>query len=152
MPALILQLNGIVQASVDKGVSEGVLRVEGLRPQASWDRIGRYAKFSGESAGFWLGVEFGLWKTHGESPVWLIFHEGSFGRAFEVQPFLEPWLARKGVFSQFHNDQFVVAVRIATGEDRDMVIRNIVDCLKEIGEALSELNPKPIGLDSAELD
>jgi len=44
-PALILQLYTVVQTSIDLAVNQGLLTVNGLRPQANWERIGRYARF-----------------------------------------------------------------------------------------------------------
>lgn len=48
IPAFVLQVNGIVQASVDLGVTEGLLTVGRLNPGVSRERIGRYAQFTGE--------------------------------------------------------------------------------------------------------
>lgn len=47
-PGFILQLNSIVQAAVDYAVAENVLSINGLRPQASWERIGRYIWVPGD--------------------------------------------------------------------------------------------------------
>lgn len=97
-PAFILQLSSLVQASVDLAVTEGVLNITRLMPQASWERIGRYARFSGEQGvGMWFGIHFSLWKKHGGTPLWLLFSQGEFSRALEVRPLLEPWAAKEGV-------------------------------------------------------
>lgn len=67
-PAFILQLSSIVQATIEHGVNLNVVNISGLRPQASWERIGRYLWMSGDQsvgAGAWFGVHFGLWKKHG---------------------------------------------------------------------------------------
>jgi hypothetical protein len=147
-PAFILQLNSIVQASVELAVTEGVLNISRLLPQASWERIGRYARFSDEpDVGVWLGIHFGLWKMHGGTPLWLVFSPGEWGRALDVRLLLEPWAAKKGVPTARHNDGFAVPVDIAVGEDKDQVVRVIVDRLKEIAGALSVLKPKTVGLE-----
>ena len=149
-PAFILQLSFIVQASVDLAVTEGVLNITRLMPQASWERIGRYARFSDErGVGMWLGIHFGLWKKHGGTPLWLVFSPTEFSRALEVRPLLEPWAAREGVFTTFQNDEFAVAVDIACGEDKDQVVRSVVDRLNEIAGVLYVLNQRPAGLDNA---
>jgi len=146
MPALILQLNHVVKISVDLAVTEGLLTVNGLRPQASWERIGRYAKFP--SVGIWFGIHFDYWKKHGITPLWLVF-SGGWGRAIEVRSLLEPWVAKENVFITFQSDELAVAIDIALGEDKDQVVRKIVDRLKGIAEVLKILKPKQVELDNA---
>jgi hypothetical protein len=149
-PAFILQLNSIVQASVDVAVAEGVLNIRGLNPQAAWERIGRYAQFSDkQGVAFWFGIHFGLWKKHGGTPLWMFFSTSKYCRALEVRPLLEPWAAREGVFTAFQNDGLAVAVDIAFGEDKDRVVRSVVDRLKGIADVLCVLNPKPVRRDNA---
>jgi hypothetical protein len=139
-----------VQASVDLAVTEGVLNIKGLNPQASAERIGRYASFSDEQGvGVWLGIHFRFWRTHGGTPLWLVFAPTKFGRALEVRALLEPWAAKEGVLTTFQNDELAVAVDIAFGEDKDQVVRSVVDRLKGIADVLYVLNLKPVGLDNA---
>lgn len=151
IPAFILQLNTIVQASVDLAVTKGVLNIKGLLPQSSWERIGRYARFSSEQGvGIWLGIHLRHWKTYGGTPLWLIFSRSqTFGRALEVWPFIEPWAAKEGVFATFHNDELIVAIDIALGEDKDQVVRSVVDRLNGIAEVLGVIHPKPLDITPA---
>ena len=147
-PAFMLQLSSIVQASVELAVTEGVLNIRGFMPQASWERIGRYASLSDEQGvGAWLGIHFGLWKTHGGTPLWLVFAPSEWSRADDVRLLLEPWAAKKGIPTTRHSDEFAVPVDIAVGEDKDQVVRVIVDRLKEIAAVLSELKGKTVGLE-----
>jgi hypothetical protein len=149
-PAFILQMSSIVQASVGLAVTEGVLNIKKLMPQISWERIGQYARLSGEqSVGMWLGIHFRLWKKYGVTPFGLVFLPTEFSRAHEVRALIEPWAAKEGLFTACQNDEFVVAVDIAFGEDKDQVVRSIVDRLKGIADDLSVLNPKSVGLDNA---
>jgi hypothetical protein len=144
MPAFILQLNTIVQDSVNLAVTKGVLNINGLNPQADWKRTGRYARFSNEKGvGIWLGIHFGLWKTYGRTPFWLVFSKSqTFGRAREVRILLESWAAEKGVFTKFEDDELVVAIDFAFGEEKDLVVRSVVDRLNEIAVVLRVLPQK----------
>jgi len=144
-PAFILQMGSILQASVDLAVAEGVLHIGELRPQASWERTGRYARFSdGQGIGVWFGIHFPLWKAHAESPFWLLFSQSEFGRANEVRPLLEPWAAREGVFTTVENHELAVAVDIALDEEKDQVVRSCVRRLAEIGKVLQSLRPRQV--------
>jgi hypothetical protein len=141
-PAFLIQLTEIVQASVDLAVTEGILSIKRLLPQASWDRIGRYARFSSEQGiGTWFGIDFGLWKKHGVTPLWLFFGQDEFSRADEVRSLIGPWAAKEGIFTTSWDDSFVIAVDIAISEDKDEVVRSVVTRLKAIGVQLQKLNP-----------
>jgi hypothetical protein len=140
-PAFILQLTTVVQASVELAVTKHVLNKKGLLPSSNWERIGRYARIYEKGVGFWFGIHFRLWKTHGESPLWMTFDEG-WSRALEVKPLLERWGAKEGVTTVFENNEFAVAIDIALGEDKEEVIRSIVGSLSKIADVLKEL-PQP---------
>ncbi len=140
IPALILQLSSIWQSSVDLAVTEGVLNLKGTTPQASSERIGRYAYIG--TAGAWLGIHFGLWKKHGGTPLWVVFSAVG-GRAHEVRQHLEPWAAQKDVFSVSEGGSFAVALNIKFGETKERVVGGIVNRLKEIADVLSVMKAKP---------
>lgn len=143
IPALILQVGGLMQAAVEVGVTEEIVIVDGLRTVASWDRIGRYVRFPGEAGpGFWIGVHLSLWRKHGGTPLWLLFPSGAWGRPTEVRTLLEPWAERNGVCAEWRGGDYVVAVDIETGEERDQVVRGIVDQLKTVGNVLASATPE----------
>ena len=137
LPALILQLNTIVQALVELAVNERILKIGRLKPQANWERIGRYASFrSQKEFGVWIGIHFELWKKHGQTPLWLLFPQGEWGRAQEVQPLLEPLAAKQGFLITEQNGDLAIAIEIAIGEDKDQVVKSIVERLKVIVDCL----------------
>jgi len=145
IPAFILQLSSIVQISIDKAVNDGILNREGTLPQANWERIGRYANISpGKAVGFYLGIHFGLWKTFGRTPLWIVFSGSKWGRAREVMAKLEPWAEKEGVFTKLVDDNFVVAIDMAFGDEKDLVVRGVVERLKDIAEVLRELTLQPV--------
>ena len=151
MPALILQLSSIWQSVVEIAFSKGILNLKGTTPQASAERIGRYAYFAERRAGPWLGIHFGLWKKYGETPLWTVFSSSKWGRAREVQALLEPWAAQRRVIATNHdNSSFVVALNIAYGEDKDKVVEGIVARLQEMADCLAVLKPIPEGDISSE--
>lgn len=144
-PAFILQLGAIVQAAVDLAVAENVLDVARLRPQASWERIGRYVKLSGgNGAGLWFGIHFALWKSHGESPLWLLFTEGEFGKAEQVRRLIEPWAARKRILTATYGTDFAIALDIAVGEESAVVVRSLADAIRAISSVLGPQPPETV--------
>jgi len=141
-PAFILQLSEIVEKVVGLAVTEGILSIERLLPQSDSTRIGRYVWVSSRTgAGAWFGTHLELWREHGGTPLWLVFHASNFGRAVEVRDLLESWCARKGFFSANDKDQFAIAINLVTGEEKEQVARFVVDQLRQIAEVLSKLKP-----------
>ncbi len=146
-PAFILQLSSIVQAAVECAITEDVLSITGLRPQASWERIGRYVWIPGDQgAGAWLGIHYGLWKSHGATPLWLLFSERDFGRAQEVSGLIEPWAAKNGILTTTINRDFAIGLDIPVGEEKAGVIRSLADNLKKIATVLAALPPKTLSI------
>lgn len=145
-PAFILQLSSIVQAAVDLSVTLGALSIGGLRPQASWERIGRYVRIPGDlskgSAGAWFGVHFGLWKTHGTTPLWLIFEDGDFGLGQEVRFLIEPWASQNGILISRGDHNIAIALDIPSGEEKDAVIRSLARDISGIAVLLEGLLPQ----------
>jgi hypothetical protein len=142
-PAFIMQMNTIVQDSVQLAVTQGVLDINALRPQASWDRIGRYVKFTNSSAcGAWIGVHLELWKQHGITPLWLVFRHSNFGRGMEARQALEPWASREGAVAFSDGDQFALGLDIVVEEEKDVVVRSLAATLRSIADALSVLPPR----------
>lgn len=145
-PAFIIQLVAIVQATVDLAVTQKVFSTGNLRPQASWERIGRYVRFwgdtSGRGAGAWFGIHFGLWKTHGATPLWLIFDNGNFGRGQEVRSLIEPWATQNGILTSTSDDDIAVALEIPEGEEKDAVIRSLAADIKGLAAVLEGLPPQ----------
>lgn len=139
-PAFILQLSEIVEKAAELAVTEGVLSIERLRWQSDATGIGRYVRFSSQTgAGAWFGTHFELWREHGGTPLWLMFDASEFGRASEVRGLLEPLCARNRVFSANHEDEFAIAINLLAEEEKEQVARFVVDQLKQIAVALSEL-------------
>ena len=144
-PAFVLQLSLIVQSAVDLAVTEKAVFIGGLRPQASWDRIGRYVRLSSQStggAGAWFGVHFDLWKTHGTTPLWLVFSDGDFGRGQEVRPLIESWATQIGILTVATDHDVAVALEIHVGEEKAGVVRSLADDLKAVTAALEALPPR----------
>lgn len=141
-PAFLLHLGSIVREVIDLAVAENVLDTARLMPQASWERIGRYAKLAVEKGpGGWLGIHFGLWKLHGETPLWLLFSEGEFGQAEQVRRSIESWVARNSILTTTYNNDFAIALDIPVGEEKDAVVRSLVDEISTIASLLGSVAP-----------
>ena len=142
-PAMILQLGSIVQKTVAYSVRKNVLSIKNLRPQAAWERIGRYASVAeelGGGPGLWIGVHFELWKIHGTTPLWIYFHKGEdFGCGEEVRQVLEPWAEKNGMLTVSIGDDFALALEVPAGEEEDNVIRALADKVRAIAKVIARI-------------
>lgn len=144
-PALVLQLSSIVQAAVDLAVTNDILSVTGLRPRSTWHLIGRWVGISGSRgtvAGAWIGIHFELWKSHGTTPLWLVFSASDWGRSHVVAQLIEPWAAARGILTTTLRDRFAIGLDLPAGEEKAGVVRSLVDQLKAIATMLSALPPR----------
>jgi len=138
-PALILQLKTIIESAFQRGTSDGVVARDGLLPQASWDRIGRYIKLPGLTY-FWFGTNFELWLRYGSSPLWMVFYQGKQYEPLVAQASLiEKWTAHEGLFSTWHGDEYIVPVPVVPEEEKDYVVQSIIDFWKRLSSVLEPL-------------
>ena len=144
-PAFVFRLKSVVKEAVERGVSKGILSVNGLRESHSWEGLGRYIRFeNGTGVGAWFGTDFHLWREQGSTPLWLVFSPTSFGRALEVRQVLEPWAETKEVVSSVEGDNFVLGIPVPVGEEHEQVISSIVETLENVSDALTLLTSATI--------
>ena len=130
-PKLLLQLSAAVEGAVKLGITENILDTKGLMPQSSSERIGRYIKFnSTPKIIVWVGINFILWKKYGSTPLWVLFFPTELKKSQAAKLLLEEWSAKNGNFR--HNNEIVIPIDLPTGEDKDQVIRSILDQFKNI--------------------
>jgi len=138
IPAFVLQLETLVGDSVNLAVDEGVLKIEGLRPSLSWEALGRYAEIpTNNKYGVWFGLHFGLWRASGRSPLWLVFSSASpWGRRLDAEANLDHWCQSQHILDVSESAHYAVAIDLPVGQEKDTVIRRIVDQLKQIYDVL----------------
>ncbi|MBI5768313.1 MAG: PD-(D/E)XK nuclease family protein [Verrucomicrobia bacterium] len=143
-PAFVLQLTSLVQEVVALAVKGGILDIKRLNPQADFSRMGRYAYFGQErQVGVWVGIHFALWKSHGGTPLWVVF-PSEFGRSSEMRPLLEPWAAKTRVaIAMDKGADIAVALDLKVGEEKDAVVRGIIERLKQLASVAALLRPRP---------
>ncbi len=142
-PAMILQINSVVQEAAELGVNKGFLRTQGLRPTHFWDAVGRYIFIAMNlDVIAWLGIKFNLWRLHGVSPLWLVFPpftQEYRERIPDARHILEPWAQHRGIFTAMDGNNFVIAIELKVGEELPSVAADVANQLREISEILSQL-------------
>lgn len=140
-PALLTQIGRIIRECADKGVHEGFFSRKGLTEASTFNGFGRYIQLpDGNGAGAWYGIDFTLWKAHG-TPLWLKFANTQWGRAAEVESLLREWRQGDYQLAKNQNGEFAISINLATGIERDELIEQIIDQMREISKVLSDLPP-----------
>ena len=151
IPALILEIGRVVQDACALAAEEGSIRIDGLRPSASWDSIGRYVKFAcagGYEGGFgaFFGVDFKAWKSHGITPLWLCFATESadydWRRGEDARAAIQNEAWQHKIFTAMESKEFVVAISIPTGEELESVKRAVASQLRFVAGLLARV-PAP---------
>ncbi|MFU8772738.1 MAG: hypothetical protein ACNA8H_10000 [Anaerolineales bacterium] len=140
-PALLTQMGRIIRECVGIGVHEGFFSRKGLTEASTFNGFGRYIQLPDENgAGAWFGIDFSLWKAHG-TPLWLKFASTQWGRAAEVESLLKEWSQGDYQLAKNQNGEFALSINLATGIEKDELIEQIIDQMREISKVLSDLPP-----------
>lgn len=138
IPALILQLSSLVEAAVAAAVTAEVVSTSGLKPQANWERIGRYVWLGSDHRCWaWLGADFTLWKSEGETPLWLVFYSSNFGRAREVRELA----MQRNVRTVAYDGCVAIPLYVPSGLGKADVIKELVEQLRGIASLVGTLPP-----------
>ena len=141
-PAFIVQTSRVLQAAAQAAAAEGAVYLEGLRPQSSTTRMGRYVGFPPERRVYgWLGVHLELWRRRGCTPAWLMFYMHADCPPLPIRRVIEPWAAAERLPCHVQDDKLCIGLRLRAHEEKDVVVRDLVAQLRAIGTAVKELGP-----------
>lgn len=141
IPTLILQLGQIIRDAVDIGLREQFLSNEGLTASVRWDRFGKYVWLNERNnVGVLFGLDYELWKEYGVSPLWVSFSTTNFGRAYEVEPLLRTSIDKKHLLVTLGDNSLAYSINLKTRVDKDQVLQDIVDQLRELADILNGLS------------
>lgn len=59
-----------------------------------------------------------------------------------MRPLIEPWATQKGMVTETTGQGVAIALEIPEGEEKDGVVRSLVDDLKAVAAVLDALPPK----------
>ena len=73
----------------------------------------------------------------------MIFYSDDTSRASEVRHALEPWAYSKGIVAAVENDCLALGLNVLPGEEKDLVVRSIVESIRKVSAALNDI-PSPL--------
>ena len=134
----LINYSGLVEDIAQQLETRGVADMEGLRPTHGYYTAGRYLRLH-RRFGFWLGVEFELWRGCGITPLWLQIGNTDFGGVtghFETirEVFDDVKLNENKTLLSF-------PVRLKTSVERDRVVDEAVGQISQIADTLRKTFP-----------
>ncbi len=143
IPTLILQLGQIIRDAIQLGLRHQIISNQGLTETVNWEKFGKYIWLNEpNSVGIWFGLDHQLWKAYGVSPLWVKFSTTEFGRAYDIEPVLRLSNDKTHLLVTLDDGTLAYSINIKTMVDKDQVIQDIVDQLKELADILSEFSAK----------
>ena len=125
----------LIEGATDQARLIGWLSTDGLRPASRDYGYGRYVALSGV-INFWLGVNYDLWATTGESPMWLCVPSSASSILDEIERNL-----KIKVQSNEGESWNWVPIRLEPGKEFDEVRDSVVSQLEAIAEVINNANP-----------
>ena len=121
----------LIEGATDQARLIGWLSTDGLRPASRDYGYGRYVALSGV-INFWLGVNYDLWATTGESPMWLCAPSSDNSILDEIERNLK--VNEVGSWSW-------IPIYLEPGKEFDEVRDSVVSQLKAVADAIKDTNP-----------
>ena len=138
MPRRIRGLNQLIDDAVlAHGVKQGWMSTKGLQARAQKEGYGRYFSFTDIPGWLFLGIDYSLWATSGDTPLWLMMKKKVPVDNGEVPDKTRYPVKYEGagVFSGCS----MVPIHLRTGVEYQQVLTDVVDQIKRIRNVIAML-------------
>ena len=130
-------LNRLIDDVVDgHGVRDSWMSIRGLRATPQRDGYGRYFRFRNDlgevvQGDLFLCVNFGLWATGGDTPLWLWI-----GRTVPVSA-AQLWSHVRSLKEHGSNGPYDVPIHLTAGVEYESLLSDVVRQIREIGKIVN---------------
>ena len=124
-------LNSLIDNVVGRGVTQGWMSVDGLRATSLRYGYGRYFRFTGVPGDLFLCVNFDLWATRGDTPLWLWISGTVPVTATQLRNRV-PSLIEYG-----SSGPYDVPIYLTAGVEYEQVLADVVRQVREISEMVN---------------
>ena len=133
LPRRLRWLNRLIDDVVDgHGVKQGWMSVRGLRATPQREGYGRYFRFAGVSGDLFLCVNYGLWATSGDTPLWLWI-----GGGVPVNP--SKLLDSVPLFIEYEGyGTYNVPIYLHPGVEYEAVLNDVVSQVRGIADTIDQ--------------
>ena len=121
----------LVEPIVAELKRRGVADTTGLRPSHGYHATGRYL-YMHDQLGLWLGVDLGLWRDSGTTPLWWVMSQNEWSGVDKAWADLEKWVDDLWIAGP----RKCVPLRLRTGVERDAVVDDAADQMEVIARRI----------------
>ena len=125
----IRQINDLIDDVIRQGRREIGITTENLRRTPQREGYGRYFRFTGVPGGFYLGVNYWLWSTGADTPLWL-WIDGNVPVDFDKLRDKYPSVAEYEGYGYYD-----VPLRLKVGVEYQAVLDDVIGQIKGIKES-----------------
>ena len=139
IPSRMINYCGLVDQIILELDSRGVVRTKNSRLTHEWNDIGRSFNWLG-MFDLWLGVALAPWKNTSITPLWIREYPGKNSNLGEYYHRLEVFFedVQKGRDGLDYSRKYI-PIRLPTGVERDVVIRDAANQVQRIAEQFGEI-------------
>ena len=87
-PRRMIHLNGLVDDAADRSKHQAIANTDGLKATPQNHGYGRYLRLGSKEtnrwAGAWFGINFELWASYADTPLWLTFSSTGWERVISL--------------------------------------------------------------------
>lgn len=129
LPRRIRSINHLIDGVIDNRREELGITTENRRASPQREGYGRYFRFMGVEGEFFLGVNFRLWATIGNTPLWLWI-----GETARVD--VEKLRSELPLTQQNRDGAYEVPIYLKTGAESQDVLDDVVSQIGKIKDAI----------------
>lgn len=143
IPRRMEGLRQLVSDASDRGIANGWMNVNGLRPIPRNTGSGRYMQLgNSDGAEVWFGINTELWAKHRDTPLWAQLHRFYKLDNDEARRRLEPLKAADpGAGLLEIGNNWFVPIDLPTGVEYEEVVAAVVERLESVARLLNPDGP-----------
>ena len=124
-------LNRLIDDVVDgHGVKQGWMSVSGLRATPQRAGYGRYFRFTGAPGDLFLGVNYNLWATRADTPLWLRINENVPVNPEKLRDMAPSLVEMEGL------RRYYFPIYLKTGVEYEAVLNDVVSHVQGVADTL----------------
>ena len=133
----MINYTGLIDEIAGRLVTDGIAQKERLRPSHDYKKTGRYIRLHGKFEA-WLGVDLDAWRDWGITPIWSKHHTNSAYSGIEGKIRQAAALFES---AQERDSRLYVPIRLTTKAERDRVVQDAAEQMRDIADRLQEAFP-----------
>lgn len=145
LPRRIRGLNNLIDRVIETGRTQGWITTKGARATPHRDGYGRYFRFTGADGFAFLCVQFSLWTSSRETPLWLLISDGTPVDREKLNARRPPPVDVRGSTwpSTVSDYNTGVPIHLKTAVEYDEVLDDVIRQIREVRDLVDGTGTSP---------